>query len=265
LKLYKLAAVLLVSSPLFAQLAVVDGPALASLGKQLGMNKVQVAQMAKDIQIAAQSLVVMQDSYAAMQYLNSGMAVKNTFLSAAPAFIGAKFGNQWGETAGWGESVVFGGPKSSAAWINSGVQLSTHAAMAMNDPYQKNTMAQIDLADSFGTRGLDASGACASWMTNAGPGVAALLKLAQDSSKLMNSLGVQGGISNLLKSVQMNSDRCHLQMLQAQIQIQLAQLMRQRNEDVITLNRAADQDFIVSNSPVFNGSDPVKFQLGVIQ
>jgi hypothetical protein len=63
----------------------------------------------------------------------------------------------------------------------------------------------------------------------------------------------------------MNADRCHLQMLQAQIQVQLAQLMRQRNEDVIVLNRAADQDFIATNSPVFNGSDPVKFQLGTIQ
>ncbi|HEX4772249.1 MAG TPA: hypothetical protein VH351_15540 [Bryobacteraceae bacterium] len=254
------AAVLLfgVSSPVFAQIATVDAAAVASLGKQLGLSHVQIAQMAKDLQIATQGLMVMQDSYAAMQYLNSGMAIKNTFLSAGPAFIGARYGNQWGETAQWGLAMTTGGPKSYTAWINSAVQLSPHLNLA-TDPNYKNTLAQVELADAFGGHGLDASGACASWMTNAGSGILALLKLAQDSSKLMNSLGVQTSIANLLKASQMNSDKCHLQMQQALLQVQMTQTMRQRNEDVIVINRAADQAYIQSTEQVFNLSDPVQF------
>ena len=75
---------------------MVDAESIADLGKQIGLTQTQIAQMAKDLQIATQGLMVMQDSYAAMQYLNSGMAIKNTFLSAAPAFLGARYGTSGG-------------------------------------------------------------------------------------------------------------------------------------------------------------------------
>jgi hypothetical protein len=93
-------------------------------------------------------------------------------------------------------------------------------------------------------------------MTNAGPGILALLKLAQDSSKLMNSLGVQTSIANLLKASQMNSDKCHLQMQQALLQVQMTQIMRQRNDDVIVLNRAADQSLVSMSTRT--GVQPVR-------
>ena len=154
--------------------------------------------------------------------------------------------------------MTTGGRQSYTAWSNSAVQLSPHLNLA-TDPNYKNTLAQVELADAFGGHGLDASGACASWMTNAGPGILALLKLAQDSSKLMNSLGVQTSIANLLKASQMNADKCHLQMQQALLQVQMTQIMRQRNEDAIVINRAVDQAYVMSTEPVFNLSDPVQF------
>jgi hypothetical protein len=96
-------------------------------------------------------------------------------------------------------------------------------------------------------------------LTKSGPGILALLKLAQDGSKLMNSLGVQTSIANLLKATEMNADKCHLEMQQALLQVQMAQMMRQRNEDAIVINRAADQANLMSTEPVFNLSDPVQF------
>jgi hypothetical protein len=247
-----------------AQWAVVDAGALVRLGKEIGLSQQQLAEIMKDTKIAMEALTVYQDTRAAINYMNSGMGMKQAFLGAGVQFVGARYGNDWGETAGWSATLATGGAQSAAAWTNSGIQVSGHLADAMKTPEERAQYAQIQLADGIGPSSMDASGACAAWENNAAMGFTGLMKLAADTSKLANSLGVQGGIANLFRANQAQRDRCIHQMQQAELQIKMAEMQRQRNADVALFNRQVEQEAAVAHAPVNNGNDPNKFATEVI-